>query len=198
MIEICNHQQNSQGTWQTEFVELLPELEKRLRRAFRQLDAEACEDATEEGVIHSLLAFVRLHDQGRTHSVSASTLAWYAAKQIGRGRTAVGRLNSREPLSRYAQIGNGIRLQHEHWIESLIDDKRAPVADQVAMRVDAREWLATLSRRTKQIAKDLAVGCSTSEVARKHGLSAGRISQLRRKLHASWLEFQHEDVPALI
>ncbi len=198
MVDVRNqHNENCHSNWQTAFVELLPEIEKRLRRAFRHLDAEAREDAIEEGVIHSLLAFVRLHEQGRAHSASASTLAWYAGKHIRSGRTAVGRLNRREPLSRYAQIGKGITVQNDGWIDTLIDDKRAPVADQVAMRLDAREWLATLSRRTKRIAKDLAVGSSTSEVARKHGLSGGRISQLRRKLHESWLEFHHESVPAL-
>jgi hypothetical protein len=49
----------------------------------------------------------------------------------------------------------------------------------------------------RQIAKDLAVGCSTSEVARKHGVTASRISQLRRSLEASWMQFQNEVVPVL-
>jgi hypothetical protein len=46
----------------------------------------------------------------------------------------------------------------------------------------------------KQIAKDLAFGCSTSEVAKKYGVTAGRISQLRRSLEESWATFQQEAV----
>jgi hypothetical protein len=49
----------------------------------------------------------------------------------------------------------------------------------------------------KEIAKDLAFGCSTSEVAEKYGVSAGRISQLRRLLEESWLVFQQEAASAL-
>lgn len=49
----------------------------------------------------------------------------------------------------------------------------------------------------KEIAKDLAFGCSTSEVAKKHGVTAGRISQLRRVLEESWVAFQGEAIPAL-
>ena len=98
----------------------------------------------------------------------------------------------REPLSRYAQLGKSRTIHGEPWIDVLVEDRRASIADQVAIRIDAREWLATLSRRTKQIARDLAVGFSTSEVARKHGVTAGRISQLRRTLQQSWLEFQGE------
>ena len=47
------------------------------------------------------------------------------------------------------------------------------------------------------IAKDLAFGCSTSEVAEKHGLTAGRISQLRRVLEEWWAAFQQEAAPAM-
>ncbi len=56
--------------------------------------------------------------------------------------------------------------------------------------------LATLTKRMKEIARDLAFGFSTSEVAKKHGVTAGRISQMRRMLEESWLIFQGEVVAA--
>ena len=158
----------------------------------------------EEGVIHALLSYVRLFEQGRAESASAMSLAWFAAKQVKQGRPAVGRLNSREPLSRYAQLGQGFhveRLLHLQQGPRPMDrcDRRgreSAVADQVAARMDVRAWFATLSRRTRQIAKDLAYGCSTSEVAKKHGVTAGRVSQLRRELYEGWQVFQGEAVPA--
>ena len=76
----------------------------------------------------------------------------------------------------------------------LVEDKRAPVPDQVAAKMDVGAWFATLTKRMKEIAKDLAFGFSTSEVAAKHGVTAGRISQLRRLLEESWLMFQGECV----
>src|SRR6188508_2011848 len=110
--------------WQSAFVEMVPEIQQRLRRAFRHLDADAREDAIEEGVVHTLLSYSRLHDQGRTDHVSPSTLAWYAVHQVKRGRPAIGRMNGKEPLSRYAQLGNGIRVDQTQgrWIETLVEE----------------------------------------------------------------------------
>jgi hypothetical protein len=108
-------------------------------------------------------------------------------------------MNGKEPLSRYGQISNDIQVERQpsNWIDMLVEDKRAPVPDQVAAKLDVAAWFATLTKRMKQIAKDLAFGCSTSEVARKHGVTAGRISQMRRILEESWAGFQGEAAPVL-
>jgi hypothetical protein len=197
MIAVNNERQDNETTWQSSFVTMLPEIQQRLRRAFRHLDAEAREDAVDEAVIHSLLSYDRLHDQGRADSISASNLAWYATLAVKRGRPAGNRMNGNEPLSRYAQVGNGIQVEqlHGNWIDLLVEDKRATVPDQVAAKIDVRAWFATLSKRMKEIAKDLAYGFSTSEVAAKHGVTPGRISQLRRTLESSWSAFQQETAP---
>ena len=78
-------------------------------------------------------------------------------------------MNGKEPLSRYGQISNDIEVERRHgnWIDMLVEDKRASVADQVAAKMDVGAWFATLTKRMKEIAKDLAFGCSTSEVARE-------------------------------
>jgi hypothetical protein len=197
MIAINN--ERNETTWQSAFVAMLPEIEQKLRLAFCRLDPEACEDAIEEGVVHSFLAYVRLVEQGRVEVATPSSLAWYSSRHVKRGRPAGGHMNGKEPMSRYAQIGNGIQIERQpnNWIDAIVQDKRAPVADQVAAKMDVGAWFATLTKRMKQIAKDLAFGCSTSEVARKHGVTAGRISQLRRTLEESWAEFQTEPAPAI-
>ena len=109
-------------------------------------------------------------------------------------------MNGKEPLSRYGQISNDIEVERQPstWIDALVEDKRAGVPDQVAAKIDVGDWFATLTNRMKEIAKDLAFGCSTSEVAKKHGLTAGRISQMRRVLEESWLVFQQEVAPAVV
>ena len=190
--------QHNEANWQQSFVAMLPEIQQKLRLAFCRLDHEAREDAIEEGVVHSLLAYLRLHDQGRAEVATASSLAWYSSRHVKRGRPAGGRMNGKEPLSRYAQIGNGIQIEppHSKWIDMLVEDKRAAVPDQVAAKLDVGAWFATLTKRMKEIAKDLAFGFSTSEVAAKYGVTAGRISQLRRMLEESWLMFQGEAVAA--
>ncbi len=199
MIAVNNERLDKEANWQSNFVILLPEIERRLWRAFRQLDAERREDAVAEAIVHSLLSYSRLLDLGNAESATASTLAWYAAMRVKRGRPAAGRMNGDEPLSRYAQIGNGIEVEHRHinWMDLMVEDKRASISDMVAAKLDVGAWFATLSRRMKWIATDLACGCSTSEVAQKYGVSAGRISQLRRKLADSWNAFQHDTLPVL-
>jgi hypothetical protein len=97
MIAINSECQNHQTNWQTDFVGMLPEINKWLRVAFRQLGPEAREEAIEEGVIHSLLSYSRLHAKGRAEQANASLLAWYAARAVKRGRPSVGRMTARIP-----------------------------------------------------------------------------------------------------
>jgi hypothetical protein len=197
MSKVQEHQ-DCKCTWQTSFAAMLPDIQHRLQSAFCYLDAEARDEAVAEAIVHCLISYVRLYDQGRAETVSASSLAWFAALAVKRGRPAGNRMNGKEPLSRYAQIGNGIQVEQAgNWIELLVEDKRASIADQVAARLDVGAWFATLSRRMKRIARDLAYGFSTSEVAEKHGVTPGRISQLRRTLELSWATFQQATAPDL-
>jgi hypothetical protein len=194
MIETTHVLEQPVIEWQDCFLQMLPEIKKWLRLAFSHLAPEAREDAAAEALAHCLLAYVRLHERGKADNATASSLAWYSSRQIRRGRPAVGRMNSKDPLSRYAQVGSRNRLERKsgEWIDKLAEDKRASVADLVAAKLDVRAWFTTLTKRMKEIAKDLACGCSTSEVAMKYGVTAGRISQLRRTFEESWESFQGE------
>jgi hypothetical protein len=199
MIDFNNKPEANESDWRSAFLKILPEIQRRLRLAFRNLGPEAREEAIEEGIVHCLLSYARLSGQGKAPSVTPSSLAWYSSRHVKRGRPAVGRMNGKNPLSRYAQLRNRIQLKHVHerWMGMMVEDKRAPVFDQVAAKIDIGAWFATLSRRTKQIAKDLALGDSTCEAARKHGVTAARISQLRRSLEESWAAFQQKAAPAV-
>ena len=85
-----NNEQN-ETTWQSNFVTMLPEIEQKLRLAFCRLDIEAREDAIEEGIVHSLLAYVRLHEQGRAEVATRieSGLVQFAARQARHDPLAV-------------------------------------------------------------------------------------------------------------
>jgi|tagenome__1003787_1003787.scaffolds.fasta_scaffold20599217_1 hypothetical protein len=198
MIAFNKCPQATVSSWQDEFLLMLPQIEKLLRRHFCRFDANFCEELIEEGVVHCLLAFVRLHEQGRASVATPWTLVFYAAKHVKRGRPAAGRMTGTEPLSRYAQVNNRVSVERlsDKWIEALVEDKRASVPDQVAVKVDFANWFGSLTQRMRGIAKDLAFGLSTSEVARKNGVSAGRISQMRRSLQQSWIAFMKEPVEA--
>ncbi len=178
---------------------MFPEIHQRLKRAFRHLDPAAQDEAVGEGILHALCAFSRLHDRGRTHVATPASLVFYSVRAVRRGRPAAGKMNGHDALSRYAQVGHDISVDRStgEWIDLLIADKRASVPDLVAARMDFHAWFSTLTKRLKTIATELALGCSTSEVADKYGVTPGRISQLRRALETSWLSFQQEDVKCL-
>lgn len=126
------------------------------------------------------------------------SLARFAIRQVCAGRMVGTSLNVRDPLSAYAQRCRAItveRLEYRdndtnEWLPVFVDDHRVSVADQAALRIDIPAWLQGFARRLQAIACDLARGFSTSEVAAKFGVSAGRISQLRREFYQSWLTFQ--------
>ena len=198
MIAPNSQPDKSLATWQQAFVVILPEIETRLRVAFRSFDRQRRDEFIQDGIVHCLLAFVRLCERGRADSIKPASLVWYAVLHIKSGRETGCRMNAGEPLSRYAQLRNRISVQplssysasSGKWIDMLVEGKRGSVADQVASRLDIRAWLAKLPQRTRLIAKALALGCSTAEVARKFGVSPGRISQLRGELESSWAVFQ--------
>ena len=76
--------------------------------------------------------------------------------------------------------------------ESLLEDRRAGPAETAAARIDTAAWLGSLPVRNRRIAETLATGETTKATAKQHGVTPGRVSQLRRQLETSWLEFQGE------
>jgi hypothetical protein len=108
------------------------------------------------------------------------------------------KLNIRDVSSEHAQRAKGITLQsidrynqrNSEWLEVLVEDKSASPADVAATRIDFAAWLRTLSSKQRRMATTLATGESTGAAARITGVSAARVSQLRRELWFLWDVFQ--------
>jgi DNA-binding NarL/FixJ family response regulator len=159
--------------------------------------------------VSTFISFARLSQQDRSFLASPTTLARFAIAQVRIGRYLDVRLNSNEVLSRYAQERRGFRVERLHhatpdraWREMLVEDPRATPAEVALTRVDFEDWLATLSPRKRTLANSLAEGHTVTDLARQFGLSAGRVSQLRRELAESWDTFhsgssQGKDAAAL-
>src|SRR5262249_52488716 len=77
-------------------------------------------------------------------------------------------------------------------IDALKDNTFTPPPDQAAFRIDYPAWLSRLGPRDRGIASDMALGHTTQELAARHQLSPGRISQLRREFHSDWRRFHGE------
>ncbi len=145
-------------------------------------------------VAYALVAYVRLYQQGRVALAYPTVLARYGVAQARDGWRVGAKLNIKDPLSRYCQKRKGVVVERldvfdeeeNAWAEAVVVDTRtATVPDTVAFRLDFPAWLGTLNRRNRRIAEILAMGHSTSQVAKRFDVSAGRISQLRRELAAS-------------
>ncbi len=79
--------------------------------------------------------------------------------------------------------------------DALLDNTVSPVLDQVAFRIDFPAWRRTRTERDRRIIDSMMVGESTARLARLFGVSAARISQLRREFHHDWHSFCGELAP---
>jgi len=187
--------------WQERFVALLPVILRYVRPAFHKLGSEAKAEAIQEAVANCFVAYWRLVQQGREGLAFATVLARYAVAQVRTGRQVGGRLNVKDVSSGYSQYRkrfNVSRLDRfdsveRCWKEVTPADDKWPILDQVAFRCDFPAWLKTLPPRDRNIARALAAGSRTTDVARRFGVSLARISQLRRELERSWWAFHGEE-----
>ena len=191
---------NDKPAWHAGFVALLPDIYQQIRFAFRRMEGERREEATQEALANALVAYVRLYELGKTDVAYATPLANYAVRQVCSGRQVACSLNMYDVLSPYAQRKLGFtvsRLQQPDavectWKEVLVEDPTCTPAELAASRIDFDAWIKRLPRRKRQIASTLASGETTKDAAKRHKLTPGRISQLRRELAANWDEFHGE------
>jgi len=198
------------------FEVLLPRIELHARIFFRNVK---CTQAKEEAVAETLGLswkwFIRLAERGKDAGTFVSTLASYAARAVKSSRQVCGQQKAQDVMSPVAQRRHGFAVlhlptstatpyetlygavlgQHLHdaFEDRLADNTRTPVPDQAAFRIDFPSWYATLTERDRRMVDDLITGERPGDVARRFGLSAGRVSQKRRAFHDDWQRFHAEN-----
>src|SRR4051812_18964601 len=195
-----------QQSWHVVFLRLVPRIRQHAQIRFRHENPVDREEAVQEVIARSLIQFLRLLELGKEHLVFAGPLARYAVSQVRGGRRVGGKLNIRDVSSPYCRARKGVSLDSlqrvdeasGQWQEILVEDRGATPADIAATRIDVREWLQTLPRRSRRLAERLATGESTSGAARTFGISRSRVSQLRHELHCAWNTVQGETNSASI
>ena len=167
------------------------------RFLFKHLPAEAAEEAVQEAVATAFVAYARLVSLGKEDSTCAAPLTRYAVRRTRSGRTTAGSVNINDVTSQWCQCRRGIRRESLDQQaatcglrEIVVEDRRATPAEIAITRIDFQAWLCSLPHRLREIAEVLATGEGTKQAARRFGLTAGRISQLRRELHRSWYLLQ--------
>ena len=188
-------------THQDRFLELLPQIRLQVSIAFRHENPERREELTAEVIANAFAAFTRLVERGLIDVAYPTPLAQYAIRQVRTGRRVGTKLNVLDVSSRYCQRAKGFTLERldvlndseDQWREIVVEDRHAGPAEVAATRIDFGDWLKSLPRQKRQIAKTLATGETTKKAARKHRVSPGRISQVRRELMDAWESFVGED-----
>ncbi|MBW3595715.1 MAG: hypothetical protein KY475_00405 [Planctomycetes bacterium] len=188
--------------WHAPFTAMLPKNESYLNSAFRNLNRDAKEEAVQEGLANALVAYRRFCERGKQDLAYPTVLAKYAASQVADGRQVAEKLNALDVTSRHCQRRKGICVQRldrfdedeRAWREILVEDRCAGPADTAAIRIDFAAFLHSLSERERRIALKLATGEATGAMSRLFGVSAARISQLRREFMEKWQRFHGEPV----
>jgi hypothetical protein len=156
------------------------------------------EDAIAEMVSLVWLWHIRLAQRGKDATQFVSALASYAARRVRSAGRLTGMEKSTDVLSPWAQRANGFcvetlpddsNLSTSILAEALHDNVQTSIPDQVAFRQDFPAWRRTRTERDRQIMDALMSGERPLAVSRLHGLSPGRISQLRRDFQEDWSRF---------
>jgi hypothetical protein len=184
---------------QAVFLLILPRIERHAQIYFRHVRCpQQQDDAIAEVVALSWKWVVRLTQRGKDIQSFVSAIASFAAKAVKSGRRLCGQEKAKDVLSPRAQQRRGFSvgklpdfssLSSNPLMEALADNTQTPPDEQAAFRIDFPVWLATFSERQRRIIEDLMAGERTVEVSQKYGISAARISQLRREFQQDWLNF---------
>jgi len=181
------------------FLALLHHIERHARVYFRHLRCPHTKaDAIAECVALCWLWYLRLARKGKNAAAFPTTLASFAARAVRSGRHLCGQLRSRDVLSPLAQ-------QRHHFVvgklpdfstlttnpleEALTDNTQSPVPEQVCFRCDFPRWRSQYRARDRRVTDDLMRNERTKDVAARHRLSPGRVSQLRRQFYEDWQAF---------
>lgn len=185
------------NNWQTGFLSMLPTIRTHARISFRHLNPEARSEHIQAALCSAWNMYHRLAELDKLDLAYPTVLARFAVSQVKDHRKVGGKLNIQDVMSRYCQHKKHVSVERldrfdrttDEWLEIVVEDRRAGPAEVACVRLDFMAWLKSLPTRLRRIAKLLANGETTTAVARKFKLSAGRISQLRRKFYFSWLKF---------
>jgi hypothetical protein len=160
------------------------------RAAFQNLDADKKEEAVANTIALAYKAWHRLNERGRAEEPGLlRAIIWYSIRQTKAARRVDSARKPKDPL--VLRIYGKVAFESADVIDGLVG-KETPIPDAVSFRMDVPALLATLSKRNRQMAMDLAEGRSTTEVAEKYGVSAGRVSQFRREFKALFDKFFEE------
>lgn len=191
---------------------LLPRITTHARIYFR---GERCRDRRADRTAECLALawkwFVRLEARGKDASLFPAVFSELVCRAVRCGRRVAGMNKAKDVMNELTQQRCGFNVEslpsstatshdrlhadvngqrhQDTFEERLHDNTRTPVPDQAAFRCDFPEWLSSRTERDRRIIGDMAMSERTSDLSKKHGISPGRVSQLRREYRDDWQRF---------
>jgi hypothetical protein len=184
--------------WQAGFLQVLPAVQTHAKIQFRKLPLVHREEAIQEAVAFACVNYRLLATSRKLDVATPATLATYAVNRVRCGRHVGGRQEgARDLLSPRCHKRHRVQVQSiqcpaSDWKDVVIADRKASIPDLAAFRIDFACWLSMLAERDRRIIDAFIAGEQGYAVADRFGLSAGRISQLRRRYERDWRVFQGE------
>ena len=189
--------------WHAGFLAVLPAVQTHARIQFRRLPASQREESVQEALASACVSYRLLAARGRLRDARPGTIADFAVKHVRSGRHVGGSQDgARDVMSPALCRRRGVRVVSYDatpcgtggggWRQLAASGRRDCVPDLAAFRVDFARWLDTLTDRDRGVIAAFAEGETTSAVAGRFGVSAARVSQLRRRYELLWYAFHGE------
>lgn len=122
--------------------------------------------------------------QTASETVTPANIAWFAVR-----RASSGDFRFEGAARSIAHSRHRDKVQFREVSDQFSNGLRDNPAEIVQVRLDYVGWLRTLSPRQKGVLLLMLAGWTTGELAKRFKLSPARITQFRRELIDSWVEF---------
>ena len=182
--------------WHHDLTDFLGFVRARATKVHHDLRGPDREDAVADVVADVTASLARLSGRRQTHRGLIRPLTDYAIRHRAAGRrigTSTNRRDLQSPARRDRQRIGSLEAKSEErglsWRDVLPDSRQADPAEIAAARIDVSAWLSRLPERLRDLAETLAAGHTPGELARRFGVSPGRISQMREELRRDWADF---------
>ncbi len=180
-----------------DFLAVMPRVSYMARRRFAYLSREQREDAVAEAIAAGFVAYLSMKRRGRLKLIGTVGFARNAVRHVVSGRHVGNSQAGRDVMSELGRRRHGCSVKSFDavsvnntegcgWLHEAVADKQTSIPEQVAIRVDGGRWLASLKTRDRWMIEELASGEMAVTVAKRFGISAARLSQLRKEWSAGW------------
>jgi hypothetical protein len=179
------------------FLELMPTIVRLAQKYFIGYPPDRRSECVQNTVCWAFMLLKQNAERGRLHDIHPSPLTKFAVGRHYEGRSLGTSTSSTDVMSSYCKsLGRVNAVKNYGICENVADtfesetsatDGRYPPDRTVQFRIDFHEtWLQQQTPKDLAIIKELAIGSTQSETARKFGVTPACINQYRKRYAASW------------